>query len=130
MTIRNLWTGQVGPNLSKEFLTNSWFRYYCQLASSYSFKSMASTQRSRNLYYGNSCFWHCLASCQLPGPEWEIVFILCLILLSKRAVYCSFSWSHTLIEQTVGKFETKNGIFCVVDILARRICLFLGAAWA
>ncbi len=40
MTIRNLETGHVGPNLSKEFLTNGWFRYYCQLASSYSFKSM------------------------------------------------------------------------------------------
>ncbi len=40
MTIRNLWTGCVGPNLSKESTTNGWFRYYCQLASSYSFKSM------------------------------------------------------------------------------------------
>ncbi len=40
MTIINLLTGRVGPNLSKEFLTNGRFRYYCQLASSYSFKSM------------------------------------------------------------------------------------------
>jgi len=37
MTIRNLLTGRVGYNLSKEFLTNSSFRYYCQLTSSYSF---------------------------------------------------------------------------------------------
>ncbi len=36
MTIRNLQTG-IGPNLSKEFLTNGLLRYYCQLASSYSF---------------------------------------------------------------------------------------------
>jgi hypothetical protein len=37
MTITNLYTGRVGNNLSKEFLINGWFRYYCQLASSYSF---------------------------------------------------------------------------------------------
>ncbi len=37
MTIRKLYTGHVGPNLSKEYLTNGRFGYYCQLAFSYSF---------------------------------------------------------------------------------------------
>jgi hypothetical protein len=49
MSIRNIWTGSIGPNLSKECLTNSWFWYYCQLASSYFF----------HFYGWQLCFWFC-----------------------------------------------------------------------
>ncbi len=66
MTISNLQTGQVEYNLSKEFLTNGWFRYYCQLASSYSFHFYG--QKGPNINKWNSCIF--LIRCN-RGQHWK-----------------------------------------------------------
>jgi hypothetical protein len=85
MTIRNLWTGCVGPNLSKFFPTNNWFRYYCQLASSYSFHFYGLTTQFRLLCGWVVCQWCLLASSPYPLAD---------ITLAKLAY--PLEWCHFL----------------------------------
>ncbi len=112
MTIRNPWTGEVGPNLSKEFLTNGWFRYYCQLASWYSFHFYGWDNHKQG-HYSLMAKLNCISyqlNCLKRNLFWTQPFSLGQILFHfvsfVNKIFCSVQISQ-LPSATIVNFATR-----------------------